>query len=143
MSIHATETSARQGGCYCGALRYTITQTLGVEGQCHCRACQHVAGGGPQFFLLVPPEAVTWSGAAPKSFKRRDLETAVTRFFCETCGTHILTQRQDQAALVLKVGTLDDPQAFSPRVAICHEDAQPFHTVAEGIAIYDGIPKRG
>ncbi|MEL6564464.1 MAG: GFA family protein [Pseudomonadota bacterium] len=129
------------GGCYCGALRYRTALDGKVAGQCHCRACQHIAGGGPQYFHLVSPENFRWTRGAPAQFALSTLEAPVTRWFCATCGTHILTERQDQRALVLKVGTRDDPSGFTPQVAICFEDAQPFHTVAQGIPTFDGIPR--
>ena len=129
------------GGCYCGALRYRTALDGPVAGQCHCRACQHIAGGGPQFFHLVSPEAFHWDEGKPREFAHRALTDPVTRYFCSACGTHILTRRGDQRALVLKVGTLDDPSRFRPRVAICCDEAQPFHLIGEGIATFDGIAR--
>ena len=129
------------GGCYCGALRYRTALDGRIAGQCHCRACQHVAGGGPQYFHLVTPEGFAWTAGEARTFTREDLPAPVTRFFCGICGTHILTQRLDQRALVLKVGTLDDPSVFVPKVAICMDEAQPFHTVADDVAQFDGIPR--
>nr|WP_299690576.1 GFA family protein [uncultured Tateyamaria sp.] len=129
------------GGCYCGALRYTAQLDGPVAGQCHCRACQHIAGGGPQYFHLVSPTGFQWHRGQPAQFRHPLPDTPVTRSFCGTCGTHILTQRSDQTALVLKVGTLDDPSGFVPRVAICFDEAQPFHTIADGLPTFDGIPR--
>ncbi len=143
MGHQATEKDHGTGGCYCGALRYALSGPALIMGQCHCRACQHVAGGAPQYFQLVAPETFSWTSGTPQSFERPDLPNAVTRFFCATCGTHVLTQRQDQAELVLKVGTLDAPGDFHPRVALCHAQAQPFHLVADGVTVFDDIPQRG
>ena len=129
------------GGCYCGALRYRTALDGPVAGQCHCRACQHIAGGGPQYFHRVMPDSFAWVSGEPALYTKDSLDQPVTRYFCATCGTHILARRRDQRALVLKVGTLDDPSRYVPLVAICHDEAQPFHTVADGGATYDGIPR--
>jgi len=128
------------GGCYCGALRYRVTQRPVVKGQCHCRACQHIAGGGPQYFMIIPPDGFAWTAGAPATYTRGDLDAPVTRSFCAACGTHVITRRLDQSGVVLKVGTLDDPSRFNPRIAICHAQAQPFHLVPGGIPIFDDIP---
>ena len=136
-----TTNNLQSGGCYCGAVRYRATLDGPVAGQCHCRPCQHIAGGGPQYFHLVMPDSFEWVQGQPARYIKKTLEAPVTRFFCGTCGTHILTERSDQRALVLKVGTLDDPSSFTPRVAICHDEAQPFHTVAAGVATFDGLPR--
>ena len=129
------------GGCYCGALRYRAALDGLVAGQCHCRPCQHVSGGGPHYFHLVSPEGFAWTSGRPRSYAHAGCTAPVTRFFCGTCGTHVLTQRPDQSALVLKVGTLDDPSVFRPRVAICVDEAQPFHTIAADVAQFEGIPR--
>jgi hypothetical protein len=77
----------------------------------------------------------------PKAFARSDLEQPVPREFCETCGTHIATRRPGLNAVVLKVGTLDDPRLFGvPQMAIDAVDRQPFHIISEGLPIYDGLP---
>ncbi|WP_415403356.1 GFA family protein [Tateyamaria sp. SN3-11] len=142
MTDQTTEIAPKTGGCYCGALRYALSARPLVKGQCHCRVCQHISGGGPQYFQLVAPEAFRWTKGKPQCFTRPDLQDAVTRFFCGTCGTHILTQRPDQSALVLKVGTLDDASRFRPHVAICHAEAPAFHSVPDGIPVFEGLPPR-
>lgn len=143
MTDQTTQNHTPSGGCYCGAVRYSLSQPAVVNGQCHCRACQHIAGGAPQYFMLIPKDGLQWAGKACATFTRPDLQAPVTRHFCPTCGTHIATRRLDQSEWVLKVGTLDDPNGFAPRVAICHAQAPGFHMVPEGIPVFDDIPARG
>ncbi|QPH52635.1 GFA family protein [Pontivivens ytuae] len=132
------------GGCYCGALRYEVTGRPLFKAQCHCRACQHIAGGGPNYFMVLPPDGFAYVTGAPKRFARPDLEQPVTREFCETCGTHITTRRPDLNGVVLKVGTLDDPAAFGgPKAAIFMEDRQPFHIVADDVPCFETLPTGG
>jgi hypothetical protein len=131
-----------EGGCYCGALRYRAEGKPVLKAQCHCRECQYISGGGPNMFMLMPPEGFAYTKGAPKQFKRADIENAVTREFCETCGTHILTRRPGLEQLVLKAGTLDDPAAGygAPKMAIYTIDKQPFHLIAEGVAAFEKVP---
>ena len=49
-----------QGGCYCGALRYRVSAAPVLKAECHCRACQHISGGGPNYFMLIPPEGFAY-----------------------------------------------------------------------------------
>ncbi|MEL6342229.1 MAG: GFA family protein [Myxococcota bacterium] len=129
------------GGCYCGALRYRTTGRPILKALCLCRACQHVSGGGPNYFMLVPPEGFQYLQGTPNQFTRPDLAQPVTREFCGTCGTHILTRRLDMSALVLKIGTLDDPAMFrGPRIAIYAEDQQPFHHLPDGLPVFQQLP---
>lgn len=129
------------GGCYCGAVRYRTDGEPTMRAQCHCRECQYITGGGPNFFMMVPAEGFAYTKGAPSSFTRKDIERPVTREFCETCGTHLATRLASLPSLVLKVGTLDDPGLFgAPQVAIFMADSQPFHVVGEEIPRFDRMP---
>lgn len=132
-----------EGGCYCGALRYAAEGKAIMKAQCHCRECQYISGGAPNLFMLMPVEGFSFTKGTPKQFSRSDLEGAVTREFCAECGTHILTRRPGLNAIILKVGTLDDPAAFGgPRMAIYTVDRQPFHLIAEGLPAFERLPER-
>jgi hypothetical protein len=132
-----------EGGCYCGALRYVSEGEPALKAQCHCRECQYHAGGGPNFFLLMPPAGFNYSKGAPKTFTRSDLENAVTREFCADCGTHIATRRPGLPMVILKAGTLDDPSLYGlPQMAIYTVDKQGFHVIPEGLPNFERLPKR-
>lgn len=129
------------GGCYCGALRYEVTKSAVRRGECYCRACQHVSGGGPNIFVLVPPSGFRFTSGDPKSYKKPGLPEAVTRFFCEACGTHIATDRPGLEFVVLKAGTFDDPSSYvRADFAIFVSQAQAFHRLAKDIPAFDELP---
>lgn len=131
-----------QGGCYCGAVRYEISGDPIVKAQCHCRECQYISGGGPNYFLLVASADHTFTQGAPKTFTRSDLENPVTRGFCSDCGTHLLTRLPGRDQIVVKVGTLDDPGGFSPQMAVFTTDMQPFHLIPDGTPAFERLPNR-
>ena len=80
-----------------------------MKAQCHCRECQYITGGGPNMFVAMPVDGFKYTASQPKQFTRSDLERAVTREFCAECGTHMVTKVPGLPAVVLKVGTFDDP----------------------------------
>lgn len=130
-----------EGGCYCGAVRYEADGDPILRAQCHCRACQHITGGAPNLFMLMPTAGFRWTRGEPRSFSRPDLENAVTRFFCATCGTHMTSRRPGLDAVILKIGTLDHPADYGgPAIAIFTEDKQPFHVVPPGVHEFDRLP---
>lgn len=130
-----------EGGCYCGALRYKVEGDPLFKGQCHCRECQYVSGGSPNVTMAMPVAGFSYTKGEPAQFSRSDLENPVTREFCGTCGTHILARSPNLPAVLLKVGTFDDPAAFEgPQMAIYMCDNQPFHQVPEGIPTFDKMP---
>ncbi len=130
-----------EGGCYCGAVRYVAEGDPIFKAQCHCRECQYISGGAPNMFMLMPSGGFNYTKGTPKTFKRSDLENPVTREFCAECGTHLTTRRPGLDAVILKVGTLDDPAQYGgPNVAIFTVDQQPFHHVPEGVPSFEHLP---
>ena len=131
------------GGCYCGDVTYKVDGEPVMEAQCHCRPCQYISGGGPNYFLIVSEDAFKYTSGAPKQFARSDLEEPRTREFCPTCGTHLVTRLPGRPLVVVKVGTLDAPSDWQgPKFAIHCKDIQPFHTVADGMPRFDGLPTK-
>lgn len=131
------------GGCYCKALRYEAEGPAMFKGQCHCRECQYISGGAENVFMAMPAAGFTYTKGQPAQFSRSDLDKPVTREFCATCGTHIMTRiPHNPIMIILKVGTLDDPAGAyeGPQAAIWTAEAQPFHMIPEGVATFAGAP---
>jgi hypothetical protein len=131
-----------QGGCYCGNLRYRATGDALFKGQCHCRECQYISGGHPNVVMGMPEGGFSYTKGTPKGFRRADLENGVTREFCADCGTHLLTRTpRVPGAVLLKVGTLDDPSIFgAPQMVIYTVDKQPFHHIPDGVPTFERVP---
>jgi hypothetical protein len=130
-----------EGGCYCHALRYEAEGDPMMKAQCHCRECQYITGGSPNVFVAMPVASFKYTKGTPKQFKRSDLEKPVTREFCAECGTHVVTRPQGFPAVIIKVGSLDDPKLFGgPQMAIFTIDKQSFHQIPDGIATFERLP---
>jgi hypothetical protein len=131
---------SRTGGCYCGALRYEATGDPIFQGQCYCRECQYISGGGPNLLMGFPEAHFRYTQGEPRAFRRKDLESPVTREFCPECGTHVVSKPSGMPAAIIKVGTLDDPSPFTPQMAIQLLDKQRFHQVPAGVKTFDRMP---
>jgi hypothetical protein len=132
-----------EGGCYCGGVRYAAEGEPIMKAQCHCRECQYISGGSPNLFMLMPVGGFSYTRGTPKKFTRSDLEAAVTREFCAECGTHLITRRPGLSAVILKIGTLDQPAFFGrPQMATYTIDKQDFHAIPAGLPSFERLPKR-
>ena len=120
-----------EGGCYCGAVRYRSEGEPMMRVQCHCRECQYIAGGAPNFVMGMPESGFAYTKGAGKPFRRKDLANPVTREFCAECGTHLLTRAPAFNAVMLKVGT---------QLAIYTSEKQDFHHVPAGITAFERFP---
>ena len=129
------------GGCYCGSLRYESVGDIEASIQCHCRECQYITGGNPNVIMIMPLNGFQFVKGIPKTFKRKDIENAVTRLFCENCGTGIGTKNPNRPnSIILKVGTFDDPSIFKPDIAIFTIDKQKFHYIEDGLKSFERRP---
>jgi hypothetical protein len=129
------------GGCYCGSLRYESVGDIEASIQCHCRECQYITGGNPNVIMIMPLNGFEFVKGIPKTFKRKDIENAVTRLFCENCGTGIGTKNPNRPnSIILKVGTFDDPSIFKPDIAIFTIDKQKFHYIEDGLKSFERRP---
>ena len=92
--------------------------------------------------MAMPAASFPYTKGAPKSFKRGDLANPVTREFCADCGTHILAESPSvPGALMLKVGTLDDPSVFgAAQMVIFTIDIQTFHQLPPGVPTCERVP---
>ena len=100
------------GGCFCGAIRYSADVVPTNSMLCHCRTCRKVAGAPVVGWLTFPLENFRFTRGEPDEFAS---SPPVLRTFCRQCGTP-LTYRSDAepATLDVTTGSLDEPNAFPP-----------------------------
>ena len=132
------------GGCYCGAIRYEITAAPMLKAQCHCRECQHNSGGGANVFGVYPDTGFRYVKGEPQRFQRSDLANAVTREFCGTCGSPLVSRAPHVIpnASIVKIGSMDNGARDygKPDMAIFCCDQSPWNAVAEGLPRFDKMP---
>jgi len=132
------------GGCYCGAVRFEITEPIRMRGLCLCRTCQRISGGGGNYFIGLGADGFRYTQGEPRRFTRPDAEDAPTREFCGDCGTHIAARSpRAPGGIIVKVGALDDPAAFEgPSVVVWAEEKQAFHCLPDGVPAFARFPTR-
>ena len=108
-----------QGGCLCGAVRYTIMQEPLVVRACWCRVCQFLAAGNATLNLAVSREAVRLTGELQDFRSTADSGNHMHRRFCPRCGVHVTSEAEERPhILVIRAGTLDDTERFAPQMLI-------------------------
>ncbi|MFV0279691.1 MAG: GFA family protein [Rhodoblastus sp.] len=105
-----------EGGCLCGAVRFICEGEPLGQVACHCRDCQHLAGGGAAHGLVLPTDLVQMTQGAPVAYaKLSDAGNRVTRFFCQSCGTQLfLRSAAHPEQIRVNAGALDDPSIYRP-----------------------------
>jgi hypothetical protein len=107
------------GRCLCGAVRYEIEGDPVIVAHCHCRDCQRLSGAGHTTGAMFPSAAVRVVGDVAEHSLVAESGTTVTRTFCPKCASPLFGRNTGMAGVMtVSVGTLDDPDALSPQVAI-------------------------
>jgi hypothetical protein len=96
-----------EGGCLCGAIRYSAIGPALKPHTCSCRLCQRHSGALTQMWAEFAQEQVTWTGPGGKPAVWRSSEWS-SRAFCPKCGSTI-GAIDDKPTLALAVGTFDSP----------------------------------
>jgi hypothetical protein len=126
-----------QGGCLCGAVRYSTEAEPINERICHCRLCQKAIGAAFNARVLFRIGDVTVSGSVGTVNSSPSLQ----RGFCPRCGTTIFSRRESAGIIGLTSGSLDDPSLFRPQLHMWTASKQPWVKLDDGLPQYaEGPP---
>jgi hypothetical protein len=113
-----------EGGCLCGAVRYSGEAEPAFAGVCHCRDCQKFTGSAFGAMVGVPQTSVKFEGALKTFTSLGGSGKPISRHFCPECGSSISEETVNLPGhVVINVGTLDDPAQMTPLMEIFCDDA--------------------
>lgn len=140
-STAATGAATRSGGCACGAIRFKISEPLMGVGACHCRDCQKIGGGAPNYVAVIPKTAFELiQGEARFYSSKGDSGADVHRAFCAECGSPLWGLPAQAPYLTIKLGALDDHSDLTPGLHLYVASAPPWHLMHEGVPTFPGMP---
>jgi hypothetical protein len=106
-----------KGGCLCGAVRYEVSGQMLFGGNCYCLDCRKTSSSHSAS-MGVPIAAVAVTGETREYSSPGDSGNPVTRVFCPTCGTGLFSKGSRPGVMMVKAGTLDDPEQFKPMASV-------------------------
>ena len=110
-----------EGGCHCGAVRYSAGGEVKHSGVCHCETCRRTTGALTTAWAAFPSADLTVEGKPASYFSSEGIE----RQFCATCGTSLFYFNEAMMPGVVDIltTTLDDPDSFAPGAHVNMADA--------------------
>jgi hypothetical protein len=99
------------GGCYCGAVRYTVAGTPFNVTNCHCSICRRTTGAPFMTWFTVGLNEFHILHGQPQQFHS---SARGVRSFCGRCGTHLTFQFTDGNEIDVACASLDDPNQVAP-----------------------------
>ena len=131
-----------EGGCACGALRYKLTADPLIVHACHCRDCQRLTGSAFVTNIWIEKKFVETVSGVPRSFKLSGGSGKPNEvFFCERCGTYVWSKYYASPGdtVLLRVGTLDRPEAVKPDVHIFTRSKLPWLDLPKDVPAFESF----
>lgn len=131
-----------QGGCLCGAVRYTITGEVQRFYHCHCRRCRKATGTGHASNLLVTPQSsLVWLAGEEllSRYKVPEAERFYNRF-CSRCGGPLPKTVPELDGVLIPAGSLDDEPPVLPQARIFWNSRAQWSCSGDDLPVYPEYP---
>lgn len=128
-----TELAIHNGGCRCGAVRFEASAEPLTVGYCHCSDCRRATGAPVSAFVGFDAAVVTINGPTLRSYENG----AVTRNFCELCGSPIAYVDQRLPGRIwFMLGAMDVPANYKPTLHAYVREQLPYVHMPDGLQRY-------
>lgn len=112
------------GGCFCGAVRYTVAGAPDRVVVCHCPDCRRAAGAQSVAWMFLSLENYEITQGVPAE---QVSSPGVVRKFCSSCGTTLSWEGDKHPRRIdVTVGSLDNPEQFPPTRAVYRKHKLPW-----------------
>ena len=127
----ARKTKTYHGGCFCGAVKLTVTGEPAAMGYCHCESCRRWSAAPVNAFTLWKPESVRVTQGADQigTFNKTPQSH---RKWCRTCGGHLFTEHPGMGLIDVYAAVVPD-LPYQAGVHVNYQEAT--------LRIKDGLPK--
>ena len=129
-----------EGGCLCGAIRYSIRSQPFGSSTCQCRTCRKASAAAIVPWITVNSEDFVFTAGKPTQY---DSSAQATRTFCGRCGTPLTFRHISYEGKRLDITTvsLDNPEAFPPEGHVWTSHKLAWMKLADGLPCFEeGVP---
>jgi hypothetical protein len=136
-----------KGGCLCGAVRFEVEGEPLFSGFCHCRDCLKATSAGHAPFMGFMRSNFRLQGETRMFGKLSDQGIPTNRHFCPACGSMVYGDGAREPGVddmvTLYAGSLDDPTAFTPQMAIFTRHRPQWAAPVDPVQEYSTMPGEG
>ncbi|WP_066551981.1 GFA family protein [Croceicoccus bisphenolivorans] len=123
-----------EGGCQCGHVRYRLDDEPFAVHCCHCRTCQRESGSAFALNGLIEADRLTILAGEPVRVETPS-DSGKGQFIarCPQCQVALWSHYggMGEKGSFVRIGTLDNPDAFAPDIHIFTRSKQPWVVIAE------------
>jgi len=131
-----------RGQCLCGEIRYEINGPIGPIGHCHCKTCRGAHAAAFATTARVARQDFKWT-VGEESLCAFESSPGKKRFFCPSCGSHLVAARDHEDEVILRVGSLIDDPGSKAVIHIWTDEKAPWFDLNDGLpALPRGVPRK-
>lgn len=103
-----------EGSCFCGKVRYRITEALKEMSHCHCTDCRKSHAAAFATYIDVPRSGFVFLKGEDQ-LQTYKAPSGTKRSFCRTCGSIVICFGDGEPGfLEISASTLDTPTGLKP-----------------------------
>jgi len=131
--------SEHTGGCLCGIVRFVVTGPFSSFHLCHCNQCQRTNGSAFAANLMAAADSLSLT-QGQASVRRYDVPgRAISSVYCLDCGSALPYLSNTGAAVIVPVGSLDEPPPRLPDRHIFWEERASWYRHVHSIPQDEGF----
>jgi hypothetical protein len=129
--------TALEGGCACGEIRYRLTSEPLFVHCCHCLNCQRQTGSAFVINAIIETDRIELLAGEPQAVDVPRGKTGKQRIFrCATCQVAVFSRYTRAGTRFVRAGTLDDPSRVAPDVHIYTRSKLPWVTLPDSVPAF-------
>jgi hypothetical protein len=129
---------AIKGSCLCGAVKYEITGSFKVMGNCHCLICRKAHGAAFATWGIINPGQFRWT-SGEEFVQRYASSPGRERCFCKKCGSPLVSAHSGTVGEVV-VGTVDGDPGVRPGEHIFVGSKALWYEIADALPQFEEWP---
>jgi hypothetical protein len=132
------------GGCYCGAVQFTVEDNFSRFFFCHCEQCRKRSGTAHVANLFTTADSIHWVKGVDQIKRYDDLTSprSITKSFCKECGSPVPYTSKDGVKLVVPAGSLNEEPTKQVDAKIFCGEQTHWYKVGIQAPAFDGSPDK-
>jgi hypothetical protein len=134
-SREKTSTRSLVGKCFCGAVRYAVTDEFLYAANCHCSNCRRTTGSAFKPFAGIERDKLVVTEGRDSLMIFGDHNGNDTH--CKVCGSLLYSLVRAGAFVHVAMGTLVDDPSIRPTQHIFVGSKAPWFTITDNLPQYE------
>ncbi len=123
------------GSCLCGEIKYEVTQLDTPIEHCSCYTCRKAHSAAFNTAAGVNRENFKWL-KGKSILSSYESSPGKSRYFCSSCGSHLIADIKGKPYIMLRVATLDENPGQKPELQIWRSHEVPWLSYGPHIPAY-------